>query len=458
MLISTDTPMLSEHNPIAELIHQIQKKWTDEVSPHPELKLVRWLIKPEWARLFEGFLKLESTEHGSLPEVVVAMLTPFESGDTYAQQLGKDWVAGYESDKKTTERLANRKPVREWNPKFFLHPSVAADDNERFFKLLSSFEEEMVEENRRLVVAFYPRAVHHMEGFTRWLAATLKIEFSNRVTFMVFDHIGEFYFDKIFEKNPGITKTLHLNLDLDGAVRQIAKMGNPALPEVKFRECILEMGDAVQKNNPKRLHQWGEKALVVTQQSGLKSLYASAHIVYAGMLFTLKQYQKIDDLLSNGLNVAKQGLKTGDAACKPLLIQFYGYMAASKQLQKKATEAVEAYEKGGDAAIEFGLPGMALMPYQQAYTLGRKALPHRYEQLLKKAYATGRTLSPEEQGSGAFAAVAADYLQWQKTKQLWDEAAQTDEEIKTLLGDDWQERAKTSAHYTIKDAEPAPVN
>lgn len=450
--------MLSEHNPIAELIHQIQKKWTDEVSPHPELKLVRWLIKPEWARLFEGFLKLESTEHGSLPEVVIAMLTPFESEGTYAQQLIKDWAEGYENDKKTTARLADRKPAREWSPNFFLHPSVAADDNERFFKLLASFEEEMVEKNRRLVVALYPRSIHHMEGFARWLAAILKTDLSNRLTFMVFDHIGEFYFDKIFEKDPGVTKTLHLNLDLDGAVRQIAKMGNPASPEVKFRECILEMGDALQKNSTSRLHQWGEKALSVTQQSGLKSLYASAHIVYGGMLFTLKDYRKIDGLLTNGLNIAKQGLKTGDAACRPLLIQFYGYTAASKQLQKKNTEAIEAYEKGGDAATEAGLPGMALMPYQQAYTLSRKGLPHRYEELLKKAYATGRRLSPEEQGSGAFAAVAADYLQWQKTKQLWDEAAQTDEELKALLGEGWQEGAKKSAHHTLKAAEPAPLN
>ena len=69
--------MLSEHNPIAELVHQIQQKWIDEASPFQNLKLVRWLIKPDEARLYEGFLKLESTEHGAIPEILVAMLTPF---------------------------------------------------------------------------------------------------------------------------------------------------------------------------------------------------------------------------------------------------------------------------------------------------------------------------------------------------------------------------------------------
>lgn len=71
--------MSSEHNPIAALISQIQQKWNDEASPlTDDIKLFRWLIKPDEMRLFEGFLKLESSEHGSIPEVLVAMLTPFQ--------------------------------------------------------------------------------------------------------------------------------------------------------------------------------------------------------------------------------------------------------------------------------------------------------------------------------------------------------------------------------------------
>lgn len=50
--------MSLEHNPIAQLVTQIQNKWKDEVTPFPLLKLVRWLIIPEQARTLRRFLKV----------------------------------------------------------------------------------------------------------------------------------------------------------------------------------------------------------------------------------------------------------------------------------------------------------------------------------------------------------------------------------------------------------------
>lgn len=451
--------MLSEHNPIAALIQQIQKKWTTDVSPHPQLKLVRWLIKPEWARLYEGFLKLESTEHGSLPEVLVALLTPFEHAESYSQLLLKDWAQAYQDDQKTQAKLEARNAQLHWSPKPFLVEAANDDPDECFLRMLCSFHTEMVTKGMRLVVALCPRSIQNMDGYNRWLTKLLKLEIPDTITFMIFDHIGEFYFEKIFLKHPDITKTLHLNLDLDGAVKKIAKMGNPNSPEVKFRECILEMGEALQKGNAKRLQEWGEKGLQITQRSGQKGLFASAHIVYAGMLFSLKQYEKIDSLLMQGLQIARQGLKQNDPSCRPLLIQFYGYIAASKQLQKRPVDAVQAYEKQGDMAIEFHLPGMALTPYQQAYTLSRKSLPQRHEELLKKAFAAGDALSLEEKQNSAFPHIAHDYLQWQQSRQQWEEAKQTDEALTKIFGINWKERTKKPDTYpTVKPPEPAVIN
>ncbi|WP_315814944.1 hypothetical protein [Paraflavitalea speifideaquila] len=97
--------MLAEHNPIAELVHKIQSKWIKEVSPFPHLKMVRWLIKPEEARLYEGFLKLESTEHGALPELVVTLLTPFENENDHSLHLYNDWINTLQADQKAQQVL-----------------------------------------------------------------------------------------------------------------------------------------------------------------------------------------------------------------------------------------------------------------------------------------------------------------------------------------------------------------
>ncbi len=187
-----------------------------------------------------------------------------------------------------------------------------------------------------LVVALLPHAIHDMDGYRQWLIGLLKKGIPPSVSFMIVDHIGAYYFDGVMKKYPDNTKSLSVELDLDGAISKIAKSGNSNAPVAKLNECILEMGKAVQQNNVARVDEWGEKALFITQRSGLKSLFATAHIVYAGMLFNFKQFEKIDGLLTKGLRLATQGLNKEGDACRPLLIQFHGYIAASSQLQKNA--------------------------------------------------------------------------------------------------------------------------
>ena len=157
---------------------------------------------------------------------------------------------------------------------------------------------------------------------------------------------------------------------------------------------------------------------------------------------TFKRYEKIDHLLTLGLNIAKQGLKTGDVSCKILVIQYYGYLASSNQLQKKNVEAIKFFEKQGDAAFEFELPVMSIMPYHQAYTLSKRHLSERYDELIQKAFNKCRSLSVEELLNSSFSSIAMDYLQWIEAKQSLNDYVKIDNELSELLGRDWKEKVK----------------
>lgn len=445
--------MASEHNPIAELIRQVQQKWIAEISPYPQTKIARWLIQPEQARLFEGFLKLESTEHGALPEVVVTLLTPFKNERTYAAALITDWIEAYKKDEKTQQQLIAVDKATGWDAESYLPVNSEThntDQTDLFIQMLTAFHAKMIGNNLRLVVALFPYSVHDMEGLKRWLVSLIKKDIPDSLTFMLFDHIGEYYFDSIFTKFPDITKSLHINLDLDGAISKITKMGDPNSPEIQFRECMLEMSKAVQHKNITQLNKWGEKGLAVTQRSGIKSIFATAHIIYAGMLFNFKVHDKIDTLLSSGLTIAKQGLKTEQATCRPLIIQFYGYTGASKQAQKKMKEAIAAYEKQGDAAMEYQLPAMALTPYWQAYNLSKKSEPLRYKALLIKAYSVKNSMQKEELENSSFTVIAHDYVTWLEDNQQWEQAKETDNTFKEVFGNDWREQVKKPGASSVK--------
>ncbi|WP_276483646.1 hypothetical protein [Paraflavitalea pollutisoli] len=442
--------MLAEHNPIAELIHKIQAKWIKEVSPFPHLQLVRWLYKPEEARLFEGFLQLEATPHGALPEVVVTLLTPFEGEDRHAGALYHDWMKALREDKAAQQLLTPEQ----------LHAieGVGAPGNGqpdaslRLLSMLRQFQQSLPGGDTPLVVALLPRSIHDLEGYRLWLIHLLKKGIPSQVTFMVFDHIGAYYLDSVVKKDPDHTKSLSVILDLDGAVSKIAKAGNPHSPQAGLNECILEMGKGVQQNSVATVDRWGERALLLTQRSGMKSLFATAHLVYAGMLFNFKQYEKIDALLQKGLQLATQGMAKEAGACKPLLIQAHGYSAASLQLQKKMTAAIAAFQRQGDTALEYQLPGLAINAYRQAYTLSKKQEPEQYPSLLQKAFDTGRQLTVEEQRTSALGMVAADLLEWYDARQRFDDMHQLDRDMKKILGDDWKETAKAGYEAAVRQA------
>lgn len=443
--------MLAEHNPIAELVHKIQMKWIREASPFPQLKLVRWLIRPEEARLYEGFLKLESTEHGALSEMVVTMLTPFESEAHHSTHLYNDWVKALEADPKAQQVLSAEQVAAIGNTSA---TGGEPDADARLLRMLACFRDQLPGNDTPLVVALLPHSIHDIEGYRQWLGRLLKKGIPDRIAFMVLDHIGAYYLDSVMKKYPDNTKSLHVILDLDGAVSKIVRAGNANAPAAKLNECILEMGKAVQENNPARLNAWGEKALQLTQRTGQKSLFATAHIVYAGMLFNFKQFEKVDALLSKGLRLATMGLSKEGDACRPLVIQFHGYMAASSQLQKKMAAAVAGFDRQGDTAMEYALPGMAINAYRQAYTLAKKQVPERYGELLQKALQAGRAMPAAERPSSQLAVVAWEALQWHELKQRREEAKSIDQEFSSLLGPDWKEQAKnTYTTATLKTRE-----
>ena len=432
--------MASEHNPIAGLISQIQQQWKKEASPFPQIKLFRWLIHPQDARLFEGFLKLEATPHGKVPEAMITLLTPFANELDYSIELIKDWSKQYIEDSKKYSIEKNGSVFSKWSPAKYqqLARALTYDTgDELLIDMLNDFQQSVLGETR-LALILLPHSIKDMEGFKRWMKTIVKKNIPPAICFTIFDHYEANQFDIFFAENFDNTKTLYAELDLDGAIHKITKQGNPNDPEVKLRECILEMGKAAQFKNESKLHEWGTKALEVTQKSGNKGLLASACIIYAGMLFNFKDFQKIDELLAKGLQIAHKGAHLNDPACPPLVIQFHGFIAASNHQQKKYIAALTAYEKQGDLSCEAQTPGMALTPYYQAYKLSERIETDRYQELIEKAFNTGLRLSKEELVYSNFVNIANDFITGLEQQTKWGEAQTAEQKVKALLGEDWK--------------------
>ncbi|MBU2976061.1 hypothetical protein [Zobellia sp. B3R18] len=436
--------MNNEHNPVAQLVTRIQQKWISEVSPHEHIQWVRWIIKPDHARLYEGFLRLESTPHGVIPDIPIVLLSPFEDSKSYSKALLKDWLVNFEKDEKVQEQIKSGKLKLTWNKDYFQNQLQKDDVNFDLLliELLENFQKSLPNSRQHLVLSLLPYTVQSTEDYREWMNTILTSGLPNNVRLMVFDHSPENYFEPIQIKHKDIAKSLMVDLDLEGATKKLALSGDPNDPEVQFRECMLEMGNSAAKNNRKRLHQWGEKGIEVTQKTGNKASFATAHTVYAGMLFNFKEFDTIDKLLQRAQTIAKQAFSSGDDSVKPILLQTYGFMAASKQHQKEVEKAADLFCQQAELAISFKMAQQALTAYMTAYTLVKKKNTLRYREIVAKAYNFAQTLTPEALKTSPIGHIALEHHSLSDPKVQ----KQIDSFMTELEDKNWKEQLEMQEH------------
>lgn len=431
--------MSNEHNPIAILISKLQQKWIEEVSPVPEYKWVRWLIKPGQGRLYEGFLKLEASPHGSLPEVVVTLLSPFSEGESFSKRLITDWLEIYKKEFSAEEGKGGT-PL-EWDYSGYEQAllKTGQDFDGLLRNLLHSFQQALPEK-QKLVLALLPQTVSDPDHYVLWIEKLLKVGMPDNVVVMLLDYTEERYFDSVFTKYPALCKSLYVELDLDGAISKLAKAGDPNSPEVQFKECILEMSNALKANSTSDLHLWGKKALEIAKRTANKSFFASAYLIYAGMLFQKNLFGEVDTLLEKGLALAEKGwLEEEDITCQPVILQLVGYQAASLQHQGKVMEAAKRFSQQGEKAKEFKMGIQALMAWYQAYNLYQQHDASKYAELLAKAYQQGAQLLPEELKTSCMPYVGYDYHQYLQNLRQFDKCKEIETFMVGLEGKDWKE-------------------
>ncbi|MHA7059412.1 hypothetical protein ACWGOQ_0019450 [Aquimarina sp. M1] len=436
--------MNNEHNPIAQLVTTIQQKWIDGVSPYTHVKLVRWLIKPDQARLYEGFLRLESTPNGGLPDVPIVLLTAFEKKETHSRKLIQDWIETFKKDQTLQQDLDTRNLKFDWN--VTTYESKLANENTDcdllLLEMLSTFQKAMPNPQLSLVLSLYPYSVEETKEYGKWIDTLAQLGLPDKVRLMFFDYIEERYFDQVTKTHSDISKSLSVPLDLQGAINKIASAGDPNDPEVQFRQCLIEMSKSVTKKNLPRLHNWGEKGLMITQKSGSKSAFATAHVIYAGMLFSFREYQTIEELLQKGLAIAKQGLLGGEDTCKPVIIQNYGYLASCKQLQKEKDLAADFFCKQADISIEYGFGPQALTAWWLGYNVIKKRDKKRYTTIVSKAYSYGISLPTEMIKSTCMAYIAADFYNISEKNRNTEECESVNRFMTETEGEGWREKVE----------------
>jgi len=406
---------------------EMARRWQQEVRPRH--RLVRWMLRPEDHRMYEGFCRLEASQHGSLDSLFLFFYTPFESAESYSQEVMKSWIREYEENVEQRQVLSGAGVKGEWDYK-------SCND---LPQMMDSYRQWLGVPSTPIVLALLPKEMPSPAAFNVWLESWMQQNVAEGVQLLLFDHVQGNFWGPVFDRHIAHSCTMQHDLRMDQAIREIATAGAGADPHASFRQCLFEMGEASAKKDRQRLQDWGEKALALGRKSGDGLLLATAYISYAGMLFNFKSHGKIETLLGEGLKVCRKGIAREEEGMKSLLLQYYAYRGSHCQIRKQRKEALEWFMRMGEEAVGFGYYTQAVSAYYKAFIFARyKGFDKEKEKAVASAMLLTDRISEDEVLSSEYGFLAAEFVQ--RGSDEWSILrGQVEEKMQRACGPDWRE-------------------
>jgi hypothetical protein len=434
--------MHHQHNPIAQIIDKMQTCWMQQVQP--STALVRWLLKADEHRMYEGFCRLEASPHGRIDELFVFFYTPFQHADRYSRAVLENWLQ--EIKEHQALAIQSGTVTSSFDVAAFEKQLTNADSSRcdvLLMEMMDQFRNLSAGPARPLVLSLLPKTIQSPAGMAQWINRFASQNIPEGLRLLVFDHSNGNYWQGIFDQHPDRSVTLEMDLHLDDAVKAIATGGDPRSPDVQFRRCMYAMGEAAARKEINVLHECGKKMLDIGAGSGQHTLHATSYITYAGMLFTFRSFDAVHNLLNKGIQICQQAMGSGDTAIRPLLLQFYGYRAAAFQHQKDSKKAMECFMQQGREATRYGLYAESIGAYHKAFLMAQFKNKYAEQvQALQEALGNTSFLEPATIRSTEYPYIAYEYTQLLRLRMPGTDEATADLAAATMenvYGPGWKE-------------------
>jgi tetratricopeptide (TPR) repeat protein len=147
-----------------------------------------------------------------------------------------------------------------------------------------------------------------------------------------------------------------LDLDVPGAMRQLAAAGNPADPGVKFRRAFLELAQAASGQPLATVQRLEALPLSIAREQGWTAMQIAVHSLVASACIGLGRLPDALGRYQQGLDLAKAARAGGDATAAKLAVQLLSNQGAVYIALKNYREGARAFGEGAGLAEAAGDP------------------------------------------------------------------------------------------------------
>lgn len=444
----------NEHNPIAIRISNVQDLWIENREKFSDAKIYCLVCEPTDYQIVEGFIRLEASEHGCTSDIIVGFKADYDDKTDFYKFLIKAWIDSFSMD-------VEKNPDWDWadfssfKSELTSVSSLSADKlRDLYIRLVTSFKTFVGNDNLLGITLFISRIgdVEALNEVIKDIAERLPAG----VALILIDYKKREVYDILLSEMKGKICLIDIpNQNMTGAYKEIATQGNPQDPNVKYRKCLFELGEAASKGNKDEAKKLGHELIRLSREIGGTAFMASSYLMFGG--FMVKFHREAGfchDLFDKGIALVLPKYHD-EQDCAQILLQLYNYKGTVHSYNKDITEAIKQFMTAVRIAKEVNMKTEVVNEYNYALLMALKKDRLTYEPILNEAFEYGYSFSDEDLKIINLSFIASTYLD--KTYSL--DSSKRDEiskRMSDLYGEDWQLStkelaAKLDAEYSLRN-------
>lgn len=444
----------NEHNPIAIRINYIQDLWIENREKHPDSKIYCLVCEPSDYQLLEGFIRLEASQYGRTSDIIVGFKTEYNSKESFYKFLIDEWLRSFGADLEKNPSWGWSDFVSFQTEAASINSKSVAELRELYIRLVSSFKKFVGDDNLLGITLFISRIedVELMNETIKEIAERLP----EGIALILTDYKSRKVYHPLLSEMKGKICLIDIpNQNMAGAYKEIATQGNSQDPNVKYRKCLFELGEAASKGDKDEAKRLGHDLLKLSREIGGTAFMASSYLIFGGFMIKFHREEKFcHELFDKGIALVLPKYHD-EQDCAQILLQLYNYKGTVYSYNKDVTEAIKEFMKSVKIAKELDLKTEVINEYNYALLLALRKERLTYEPILNEAFEYGYSLSDEDLRIVNLSFIASTYIN--KTYRL--DASEREEIIQRmsdLYGDDWQLStkelaAKLETEFSLKD-------
>lgn len=252
------------NNPIQKRFNELVQKWTKAINT-PNVKMIRIHAEHDEQSFVNDFFEYMLALDTEQEDLVFLLESPWNNIKNFSEILLNELSETIEiwNNVEKPESFSQEKV------KWKANKNIKTPQNEAslFVNNINTLANKLVP-NKDIIVSFVLKIPFaDIPNTNLWLKKVIEQGVESHVRIGIADTDSNPQFNEVAKSYPTEVYTLYPNLDIDGAVEEMAAMGSPNDPETPYRKHLAKLMNAVKNRDAKEVEKNAKKCLDIASKN-----------------------------------------------------------------------------------------------------------------------------------------------------------------------------------------------